>query len=288
MRSKSAAPPSTPPSSPHNSLGNIVADVAQKRYALLQLGPRPDHEKVEDARSRLREIEADLSKNLQEIVLSPRPENFDRLEWRARLAEKERGCREAVEKELSTYRAIISLDVMHEECEKTLREAEKRLVKMYESAEEKTTNRWYAEPSTGEGVRDGPMNLLRCGALEKERVNLSGRMLRLLPTELFGRFRGIKVLNLSSNQLEVSCRPYSPISLNMPCLMLLLFLPQFRPLVEAENPRHCFRCSVNNPKNQHHNTVCSRKLMTKLFAFIISIRVKIRPFRSNKCRVARF
>lgn len=206
MGSKLAAPPSLPPPSPYPSRGEIVADVAQKRYALLQLGPRPDHERVDAAKSRLREIEANLSKKLQEIVLSPRPEKFDRLEWRAHLAEKEKVCREAAEKEISAYRAIVSLDEKHEECERMLREAERRLVKMYESAEDTTGNHRCPEPSTSERARQESMKLLLDSLEENclEQVNLSGRRLRFLPDELFGRIRGVTVLNLSGNQLEVS------------------------------------------------------------------------------------
>ncbi|OWM90531.1 hypothetical protein CDL15_Pgr014834 [Punica granatum] len=202
--SKEPAPPSPPPLFPNHCRGEIVTDVAQKRQALLELGSRPDHEKVDAAKSRLREVEARLSKKLQEIVLSPRPENLDRLEWRAHLAEKERACREAAEKEISAYRAIVSLDEMHQECERLLREAEKRLVRMYESAEEKTKNRRYAEPRVSGRVSLEFMNLLP-DSLEKsrlERVTLSGRRLRFLPDELMGRIRGVVVLNLSGNQLE--------------------------------------------------------------------------------------
>ncbi|KAK4773331.1 hypothetical protein SAY87_028350 [Trapa incisa] len=201
---KFRAPPS-PMASPCPSRGEIVADVAQKRCALLRLGPRPDHEMVDAARSRLREKEAALSKKLQEIVLSPRPDNFDRLEWRARLAQNEKACREAAEKEIRVCRTIVSLDEMHEECEKLLKEAEKRLVKIYESADDTIEDNRNSDPSTNERFHQESVKYLQ-DLLEQnwlERVNLSGKRLRLLPDELFGRIHGVTVLNLSGNQLEV-------------------------------------------------------------------------------------
>ncbi|XP_022883655.1 plant intracellular Ras-group-related LRR protein 1-like [Olea europaea var. sylvestris] len=50
-----------------------VADVAQTRSVLHTLGVRPDHEAVDAARLKLSEIEADLSKSLEEIVLASQP-----------------------------------------------------------------------------------------------------------------------------------------------------------------------------------------------------------------------
>ncbi|KAL5983394.1 Plant intracellular Ras-group-related LRR protein 1 [Asimina triloba] len=184
------------------SMTNSVSDVAQARSLLQTLGPRPDHESIDAARAKVADVEARLSKQLEEIVLARRPEGIDRLEWRAQQAEKERECREAAEKEKLMYRAVLQLDEMHELYEKLLRDAEQRLLKVYDSA------------AAGEGgdlggaVEEDQTNEEVVGILQEsmgrrmERVELAGRQLKFLP-EAFGQLRGLLVLNLSNNLLEV-------------------------------------------------------------------------------------
>ncbi|EOY20885.1 Plant intracellular Ras-group-related LRR protein 9 [Theobroma cacao] len=180
------------------SMAHSVSDVAQTRSVLQTLGPRPDHEVVDMARSKLGEIEAGLSKSLEELVLSPRPVDVDRLEWRSHLADKEQQIRQQAEKEKSIYKSILQLDEMHEAYGKLLREAEDRLVKIYEKAGKVAENTEVVEEVNAEVV----------GVLEEaqgrglERVDLSGKKLRFLP-EAFGKISGLVLLNLSSNQLEV-------------------------------------------------------------------------------------
>lgn len=177
---------------------HAVSDVAQTRSILQALGPRPDHESVDIARSKLAEIESSLSKSLEELVLSPRPVEVDRLEWRGHLADKEQQIREQAEKEKSIYKSVLQLDEMHEAYGKLLKEAEERLVKIYEKAGEVAEN--------SEEVEE--VNVEVVGILEEaqgrvlETVDLSGRKLRILP-EAFGKISGLVLLNLSSNQLEV-------------------------------------------------------------------------------------
>lgn len=198
-------PPSHPPRV------EIISTVAQKRSALQRLGKRPDHEKVDVARCKLREVESDLSKKLHEIVLSPRPENRDRFEWRMRLAEREKECREEAEKQAGQYRALVLLDDMHEAYGRSLREAEERLVKVYETSFDKIA------PSATE-LGDVEVVASLREALRKtgfERVDLSCRRLRVLPEKVLGSIRRVVLLNLSANQLQVSLR--SPLSL---CFLL--------------------------------------------------------------------
>ena len=180
------------------SMTNAVSDVVQTRSVLQTLGPRPDHESVDMSRSKLAEIDSDLSKSLEELVLSPRPVEVERLEWRAHLADKEQQIRQQAEKEKSIYKSIFQLDEMHEAYGKLLKEAEERLVKIYEKAGKVAGN--------SEEVEE--VNVEVVGILEEaqgrglERVDLSGRKLRFLP-EAFGKISGLLLLNLSSNQLEV-------------------------------------------------------------------------------------
>ncbi|GLU12653.1 hypothetical protein SLE2022_293170 [Rubroshorea leprosula] len=180
------------------SMTQAVSDVAHTRSVLQTLGPRPDHEAVDSARSKLSEMESNLSKSLEELVLSPRPPEVDRLEWRVHLAEKEQQIRQQAEKEQAIYKSILQLDEMHEAYGRLLKDAEERLVRIYESAEKVAESSEIVEEVNEEVV----------GVLEEaqgsrlERVDLSGRKLRFLP-EAFGRISGLILLNLSNNQLNV-------------------------------------------------------------------------------------
>ncbi|KAJ7945818.1 Plant intracellular Ras-group-related LRR protein [Quillaja saponaria] len=184
------------------SMTRAISDVAQTRSILRALGERPDHEAVDKAKAKLADIEASLCEQLEEIVLSPRPTDVDRLQWRAHQAEKEKNCRLLLEKEKQVYKSVIKLDEMHEAYEKLLKDAEHRLAKIYESAEA------VAEGAEGGGLVNEEVNEEVVGILQEasgkglELVDLSGRQLRYLP-EAFGHFRGLLVLNISSNQLEV-------------------------------------------------------------------------------------
>uniref|UniRef100_A0A2P2JRN7 Plant intracellular Ras-group-related LRR protein 9-like n=1 Tax=Rhizophora mucronata TaxID=61149 RepID=A0A2P2JRN7_RHIMU len=186
------------------SMTRVISDVAQTRSILQTLGPRPDHETVDKARAKLSEIDSDLSKQLEEIVLSPRPADVDRLGWRAHLADSEQQCRKAAEEERNSYKTILQLDEMHDAYEKLLKDAEKRLVKIYEKARDGG-----AEDEEGNSPVRDEVNVEVVGILQQstgkglERVDLSNRRLRLLP-EAFGKILGLRVLNLSNNQLEVS------------------------------------------------------------------------------------
>jgi hypothetical protein len=189
-----------------SSMRRAVGDVAQTRSVLHTLGPRPDHETVDTAKLKLSEIESNLSKQLEDLVLSPRPCEIDRLEWRAHLAEKEKKIREEAEKEIGFYKMVLQLDEMHKDYEKLLKEAEDKLVKIYRMAE-----RGVEEDKEVEGVEveeevevtEEVVGVLREGSSKGiERVDLSNRRLRFLP-EGFGRVVGLKVLNLSNNQLQV-------------------------------------------------------------------------------------
>lgn len=187
------------------SMTRAVSDVAQARSVLNTLGPRPDHEVVDNARARLADVEANLSKQLGEIVLSPRPSDVDRLHWRAHLSELENERRRSSEKEKQVYKAIVQLDDMHDAYEKLLKEAEERLEKIYKSAE--ATEGEYSPkyeyiPETEEPNEEVIGNLEAGSGEGLERVDLSSRRLRFLP-EAFGRMRSLVVLDVSSNQLEV-------------------------------------------------------------------------------------
>lgn len=187
------------------SMTRAISDVAQTRSVLKTLGERPDHEAVDTAKAKLAEIETNLSAKLQEIVLSSRPADVELLEWRAHLAEKENECRQSADKEKQVYKAIMQLDEMHEAYEKMLKEAEERLVKIYESAARGLQEEDYLDPVSEEANEEVARILQEANEKELERISLSGRRLRFFPEE-FGRVRGLVVLDISSNQLKVSLR----------------------------------------------------------------------------------
>ncbi|XP_058070514.1 plant intracellular Ras-group-related LRR protein 9-like [Magnolia sinica] len=184
---------------PHllNSMAAAVSDVAHTRSILQILGPRPDHESVDVARAALADIESRLSNQLEEIALDQRPEGVVQLDWRAQQAERER--EKAAEEEKSAYKAVVQLDELHEAYEKLLRDAEQRLVKIYDSAEEAGPD--YV-PAKDVEMNEEVVGILRQASDGLERVELIGRELPFLPEE-FRRLHGLVVLNLSENQLEV-------------------------------------------------------------------------------------
>ncbi|OIV97150.1 hypothetical protein TanjilG_28901 [Lupinus angustifolius] len=184
------------------SITQAISDVSQARSVLSLLGPRPIHEDVDNARAKLAEIEAELAiEKYEEIVLQPTPGEIEGDNWRAQQDQKERERRELAEEEKQIYKSLVQLDEMHDALEKLLRDAEKRLEKIYESADGR---------DGGNGVDDGDGNDVDevvVGILQEahgkgiERVILSGRGLRLLP-EAFGRIPGLVVLDVSSNLLS--------------------------------------------------------------------------------------
>ncbi|KAK9117300.1 hypothetical protein Sjap_016247 [Stephania japonica] len=184
------------------SMTTAVSDVAQTRSVLRALGDRPDHEAVDNARATMAEIEARLAKRLEAIVLEERPEGVDRLEWREEQARKERECRDAAEKERSVYKAVVQLDEMHGAYQELLREAEERLVKIYEGCSSSSGGGGDGEEEIVDEAVVAVLKEVEMGKRVVERVELSGRQLRILP-EAFGRLHGLLLLDVSANLLEV-------------------------------------------------------------------------------------
>ncbi|CAN4088062.1 unnamed protein product [Withania somnifera] len=189
------------------AMRSAVADVSQTRSILKTLGEWPYHELVDTAKMKLAEIEADLSKRLEEIVLSPRPPEMERLDWRSDLAVKEDECRKAAEKEKEEYKALIALDELHEALEKIYATAVAGGdVEAMELVSAETSSEMKEE-----------MNEEVIGILQEvlgksvERVDLSGRQLRILPEALgklvipdsIASLENLEELHLSSNLLEL-------------------------------------------------------------------------------------
>ncbi|XP_060204570.1 plant intracellular Ras-group-related LRR protein 1-like [Lycium barbarum] len=185
-----------------------VADVSQTRSMLKTLGERPYHELVDTAKLKLAEIEAELANRIEEIVLSPRVPEMEREDWRSELAVKEDELRKAYEKEKEEYKALIALDELHEAYEKMLKDAEERLEKIYETAvaggDVEAIEQGSDEKSElKEEVNEEVIAILQEAVGKSvERVDLSGKQLRMLP-EAFGKIHSLIVLNLSNNQLTV-------------------------------------------------------------------------------------
>ncbi|XP_058787398.1 plant intracellular Ras-group-related LRR protein 9-like [Vicia villosa] len=181
------------------SMGRAIANVHQARSVLNLIGERPTHEEIDHAKAKLAVTEAQLSRQLEEIVHQPRPPEIEIQGWRAHQAEKEKECREEAEKEKRIWKSLIQLDEMHEAYEKLLKESEKRLVKMYGSGGDGDVG---GDGDNGDEVNEEVVGILQeADGKGIERIDLSGRSLKILP-EAFGRISGLLVLDVSANQLS--------------------------------------------------------------------------------------
>lgn len=168
------------------AMTRAVADVSAARSALQVLGPRPDHELVDSSR--------------------------------AIVAAAEAGDSRIPEGDVEACRAVVRLEQTHDAYEALLREAESRLERVYRSAMEGTDlDDEAAEggkddaPAAGvaeggdEAVQEEVVAVLKQAEEGKpvESVRLVDRQLRQLP-EAFGRIQGLRVLDVSRNQLEVT------------------------------------------------------------------------------------
>ncbi|CAF1935430.1 unnamed protein product [Brassica napus] len=174
------------------SMTKAISDVAQTRSILRTLGPRPDHESVDKARAKLTEIEGVLSESLNDIAINDAAASTEGKD------EDEEKKKEEMGKDKTVCESILKLDEVHDSYEKLLKEAEERLVRIYESEVVGGEEGVAAAVEVNEEV----VGILQ-HALDNpvERVDLSGRKLRLL-SEAFGRIQGLLVLDLSNNQLQ--------------------------------------------------------------------------------------
>ncbi|KAI7725131.1 hypothetical protein M8C21_007123 [Ambrosia artemisiifolia] len=164
------------------SMRAAVDDVSRTRSVLKTLGDCPDHEFVDIARSRIKEIEESAMNGNHDVTVEE-------------------------ERERQSYAAVIRLYEMHESYEKSLSEAEKRLEKLYEAAR-KGGKAVAVEDGSGsevmveDRVKDELAAVLQDAfAKNVDRIDLSQRRLPSLP-EAFGKLSMLVSLNLSSNQLE--------------------------------------------------------------------------------------
>ncbi|XP_057787891.1 plant intracellular Ras-group-related LRR protein 3-like [Salvia miltiorrhiza] len=177
------------------AMRDAVNDVAESRSVLEALGPRPDHETVDLARSRMSEIDAYETAGESGEVM----------------------------KDYKACKAVIELDEMHESYQKMLEDAEKRLERIHDAAVagddaaadvdaeeyEEGEEEEYEDYEEAEEVKAEMMNeevaaILKAAEAGKkpiEKVDLSGRKLKILPEE-FGTLNLLIVLNLSYNKLE--------------------------------------------------------------------------------------
>ncbi|KAK4784438.1 hypothetical protein SAY86_018806 [Trapa natans] len=128
-------------------------------------------------------------------ALGSRPDPSAVAAARSRLSQLGEGSPEA-----GIYSAVIRVDDMHAEHEGQLRDAEERLVEAYRLAVEEEVEK--AEVVDEEVVRILGEAECEAAAMAVERVELSGRRLRLFP-DAFGKLGGLVVLNLSNNELEM-------------------------------------------------------------------------------------
>ncbi|KAJ1413209.1 Leucine-rich repeat domain superfamily [Sesbania bispinosa] len=186
------------------AMTRAISDVSQARSVLKLIGEQPTHEEVDNAKAKLADLEAHLSRQLEEIVVLQRPPEIDEQQWRVHLTEREKQCRESAEKEKRVWKSLIQLDEMHDSYEKLLKDAEKRLVKIYEGEGDNNNDDDDSDVGGEEKVNEHVAGMLQeASGKGVERVDLSGQHLRKLP-EAFGRVTSLVVLNLSTNQLSVT------------------------------------------------------------------------------------
>lgn len=127
-------------------------------------------------------------------TIGPRPDPSALATSRAKIAEPH-----VDDDVVQVYQALLRVEEMHVECAKQLKAAEERVVEAYESCVAQSV-----KGDEEEGVNERVVGILRKAEVEQvEKVDLSGLQLRILP-DAFGKIHGLVVLNLSSNQLEVS------------------------------------------------------------------------------------
>uniref|UniRef100_A0A0E0BWQ1 Plant intracellular Ras-group-related LRR protein 3 n=1 Tax=Oryza meridionalis TaxID=40149 RepID=A0A0E0BWQ1_9ORYZ len=165
------------------AMTRAVADVSAARSALQVLGPRPDHELVDSSRAIVAAADAEAG-----------------------------GSRRVPEGDLEACRAVVRLEETHDAYEALLQEAEGRLEAVYRSAMEgkdlEESDGRDESPAAAAGddaaVQEEVIAVLRQAEEGKpvESVRLVDRQLCHLP-EAFGRIQGLRVLDVSRNQLEV-------------------------------------------------------------------------------------
>ena len=166
------------------AMTRAVADVSAARSALQELGPRPDHELVDSSRALIA----------------------------AAAAAGDDGGPRIAEADLEACRMVVKLEETHDSYEALLQEAEGRLEKVYRSAMEGRDleeAEGKDESAAGAEVADAAVQEEVVAVLKQaqegktvESVRLVDRQLRHLP-EAFGRIHGLRVLDVSRNQLEV-------------------------------------------------------------------------------------
>ncbi|KAI3726988.1 hypothetical protein L1987_66795 [Smallanthus sonchifolius] len=172
----------------------VVVEVSQIRSVIKTLGDRPDPETVDLSRSRYAEAESPFGDQFDESVFSE-----------SELEEMRR--RRFARREMQMYKALISLDEMHETYSNLLVVAERRLQKLYETAKgagklsalDKKVSSML--PTIAEEVKEEMGDILHDALMNGvERIDLSHRRLPFVP-EAFGKLHTLVSLNLSANKL---------------------------------------------------------------------------------------
>jgi hypothetical protein len=166
-----------------HAMSRAVADVSAARAALQDLGPRPDHELVDSSRALIAATTAAGD-----------------------------GAQRIIEADLEACRAVVKLEETHDAYELLLQEAEGRLEKVYRTAmegrdleEAEGKDESAADAEAGDAaVQEEIVAVLKQAEEGRpvETVRLVDRKLRYLP-EAFGRIQGLRVLDVSHNQLQV-------------------------------------------------------------------------------------
>ncbi|CAB4264291.1 unnamed protein product [Prunus armeniaca] len=168
------------------SMTHLIPTTLSQTLSLLRaLGTPPDPSTVVVARAKIAEIQSKLQNSSSSALQET--QNYSQV-------------REAAEKELEIYKAVVRLEEIHETYEEQLRDVEVRLAEAYGSVVVDLE-----KEEGGEVIKldEEVVRILKEAesGVAVERVELCGRHLRFLP-EAFGKLHGLVSLNLSNNQLQ--------------------------------------------------------------------------------------
>lgn len=173
------------------TIHSTTCEIAQLRSFIQLLGDRPDHETVDTARLKIAEMKEN-SFDMEDIALDPESE------WVNANKYSDNSEKEEHKRELERYEAIVKADEMHEDYEKLLKEAERKLERL-------SCIDCVGDEGRDENVEEVDYEIvaiLKEAEKGLEKVDLSQRKLRVFP-EAFGKIRSLVALDLSGNNLEI-------------------------------------------------------------------------------------
>lgn len=163
------------------------ASPADPRSFLKALGSRPHPSLVQAAQFTLSRLETDLSTKLASL-----PRSSDQAKEEAKL-------REEAEKAKLPYKSIVSLSELHQIYEGLMNTTDERTRKTLEVLNSFSERSHTLDPESGHDVAK---TMLEAAHKQSAKIDLSGRLLRSLPTSFGRKLTSLVSLDLSKNELK--------------------------------------------------------------------------------------